>query len=141
MSDILERLRLGSHEQESDTVMLEAAEEIEKIRMQIAEKEAYFSKCVSNEAFLDQDASRLRQIEKLEKQLSEARRQAFSEAESLMRVRLAIYATKEADSDPFQETHLNNWDKYQHTREAFEIAVEEINEAAGISAKHDEAKS
>lgn len=141
MSDILERLRVGSHEQESDTVMHEAANEIEKIRMQLAEKESYFSKCVSNEAFFDQDARRLRQIEKLEKQLSEARKQAFSEAEALIRVRLAIYATKEADADPFQEPHLNTWDKYQHTREAFEIAVEEINEAAGISAKHDEAKS
>lgn len=46
--------------------------ELERLRREIANKEAYFSKCVSNEAFLDQDARRLRQIEALEQKLTEA---------------------------------------------------------------------
>lgn len=121
---------LGQQLREAASRISQQDAELDRMRRELANKEAYFSKCVSNEAFFDQDARRLRQIEKLEKQLSEARKQAFSEAEALIRVRLAIYATKEADADPFQEPHLNTWDKYQHTREAFEIAVEEINEAA-----------
>lgn len=62
----------SSCDDELQPVLVEALSTIERMTNELSELQAYLSTCVSNETFLDQDARRVAQIEKLEKRLAAA---------------------------------------------------------------------